>query len=278
MSKAQRVFLAIALIAVAAIAALLWRSGLKPASQPPSVPAAASAPVETVRSASAPSAASEPPVRRTIEAPPSAAPLAAADIGTALTELLGRKAVESFFQTDDFARRFVATVDNLGRSHAPPRLWPVNPTPGRFAVEQRDGASVIAADNGLRYTPFVLLVETIDIARAVDLYVRMYPELQKTYEELGYPRGYFNDRLIEVIDQLLATPDAPYPVKVDLTEVKGPIPSQRPWVRYRYADPVLESLSAGQRILMRVGSVNERRLRAKLLEIRKELMKRATVR
>ena len=100
-------------------------------------------------------------------------------------------------------------------------------------MEERDGGPVIHPDNAARYTPFVLLVETVSVGRAVDLYVRMYPLLQRSYQQLGYPNEYFNDRMIEVIDLLLATPDVEYPVKVELTDVKGPIPSVRPWVRYR---------------------------------------------
>lgn len=186
--------------------------------------------------------------------------------------------METFLSTSDFPRRFVATVDSLGRSHAPALAWPVNTTPGRFTVQEQEGSTVIAADNSARYTPFVLLVETIDIGRAADLYVRLYPLLQREYEQLGYPNQYFNDRLVAVIGQLLATPKIPSPVKLHLTEVKGPIPSLRPWVRYEFADPSLESLSAGQKILLRVGEVNGHRLKAKLVEFRQELAKRTTPR
>jgi hypothetical protein len=42
-------------------------------------------------------------------------------------------------------------------------------------------------------------------------------------------------------------------------------------VRYEFADPALESLSSGQKIMLRVGPVNERRLKEKLAEIRGEL-------
>ncbi len=209
-----------------------------------------------------------------VEAPVEGPPLAAADIGTALTNLLGRKAVLSFFELDDFPRRFVATVDNLGSSHAPPMVWPINPTPNRFMVEERAGGPVISADNSLRYTPLVLLAEAVDAGKAVDLYLRIYPLLQRAYEQLGYPKRYFNDRLIEVIGQLLATPGTDEPIKVQLTEVRGSVPSGRPWVRYEFSDPALESLSAGKKILLRVGSVNERRLKAKLTAIRQELIKR----
>lgn len=202
-----------------------------------------------------------------------------ADIGTTLTDLLGRKALITFFQLDDFPRRFVATVDNLGRSYAPPMLWPIHPTPDRFTVEETAGGPVISADNSLRYTPLVLLAESVNTARAVDTYARLYPLLQRAYEELGYPKRYFNDRLIEVINLLLATPNATeQAMKVQLTEVKGTVPSVRPWVRYEFADPALESLASGQKILLRVGPVNERRLKAKLAAIRQELLKRVAPR
>ncbi len=69
--------------------------------------------------------------------------MTAAEIGPALVELLGNKAVQALLQTEEFPRRFVATVDNLGRAHAPPLLWPVNPTEGRFTTEERDGATVV---------------------------------------------------------------------------------------------------------------------------------------
>lgn len=198
-------------------------------------------------------------------------PLAAADIGAALVDLVGNKAVQSLLQTEDFPRRFVATVDNLGRSHAPPLLWPVNPTEGRFMADERDGVTLVNPDNSMRYTAFVLLVETVNIERAVRLYHRIYPLLQQAFVDLGFPDRSFHARLLEVIDVLLATPPVPEPLAVRLTEVKGPIPSTRPWVRYEFDDPELEALASGQKILLRSGPVNERRLKARLAELRKAL-------
>jgi hypothetical protein len=159
-------------------------------------------------------------------------------------------------------------VDNLGRSHAPVAVWPVNPTAGRLVVEKKDGGDVIGSDNGLRYTPFVLLVETVDLRKAVAVYARLYPLLQKAYEDIGFPKRYFNDRLVEVIDLLLATPDISEPLKVRLPQINGPVQPERPWVLYEFEDSALQSLSAGQKILLRMGPVNERRMKGKLAEIR----------
>jgi hypothetical protein len=211
-----------------------------------------------------------------VEIPVAAQPLAADQIGPAVTSLIGSKAALTFFQLEDFPRKLVATVDNLGRSHAPPLAWPISPTEGRFTVLTHAGATVVNADNGQRYTPLVLLLEAINVGLAVDLYVRMYPVLQQTYVDLGYPNRQFNDRLLQVINHLLATPSAPQVMTVQLTEVKGPIPSLRPWVRYEFADPALEALSSGQKIMLRVGSVNQNRLKARLSALRQEILKRST--
>lgn len=241
----------------------------EPAEPPVPVPAAAPAPAPV---------ASQPAIQyplpaAELEAQPKQPLPALADsdayVQAALTDLLGKKNVLTFLQLDSFARRVVATVDNLAREHAPPMVWPVNPTPGRFSTRGQAGSETINPDNSQRYTPFVLFVESVDTAQAVRLYVSLYPLFQQAYEEVGFPKRYFNDRLVAVIDQLLAAPVQDGPVGVGLVDVKGPVPSERPWVRYEFTDPKLEALSAGQKMLIRTGPVNHRRLRAKLLEVRK---------
>ena len=65
---------------------------------------------------------------------------------------------------------------------------------------------------------------------------------------------------MEAIDKPLAEPD-----------IKGPVKLVRPKVMYQFADPGLEARSAGQKILIRMGSENAGRLKVKLHEIRHEL-------
>jgi hypothetical protein len=185
-----------------------------------------------------------------------------------LLEWLGRPAVLTFLQLDGFVRRVVVTVDNLSRGHAAARLWPVVPTPDRFLVTQQGDATLLADSNAARYRPFVQWASGINTAKAAAFYARWYPLFQSAYEELGYPGKYFNDRLVQVIDQLLATPELTGPVKLVLTEVKGSVPTIRPWVRYEYADAALEARPAGQKMLMRMGTENARVLKTKLREFR----------
>jgi hypothetical protein len=236
----------------------------------PPAPASAAAPAV---------AASEPAILHPLEAAPAASAAAAPGDAAptwrqALIDTLGQSPVLRFVQTEDFSRRFVVTVDNLARGHAAPALWPLNTTPGRFSVSGGDGElRNIAPENARRYAPLVQWVSSIDAARAAALYARMYPQLQKAYEENGYPGRYFNDRVVEVIDHLLATPElAPGAPLVQLTEVKGNVPSTQPWLRYEFADPQLQSLSSGQRILLRVGPQHRQVLKGKLAELRRQIV------
>ena len=251
----------VALVAIAAAAAggyYYWEQH-RPAPVPPPPPVAAPA-----RPAPAPAASAAPAIRHPLEAA-APAPLPAlgesdAAMRDALEKLFGAKAFEALFHPDRIILRVVATVDSLPRRTAPENMRPLKRVPGAFAISGTGDDLVIGPQNAARYAPYVRLAQAIDAKTLVDLYVRFYPLFQEAYRQLGYPKGYFNDRLIDAIDDLLAAP-----------EPKGPVRLVRPKVLYQYAEPKLEALSAGQKIMIRMGGANEAAIKAKLREIRKEL-------
>lgn len=251
----------LALIVVAAGAYAVWRWYEANAPQPPAPVAAA--PAEAPAPAPAPEA---PKIAHPLPEPapgsPPLPPLADSDAVArdAMARLFGNDAVMRFFNTDGAIRRFVVTVDNLPRKTTAARLMPVRPVPGPFAVNGAGDAFEATAQNPLRYRPYVVAMEAADAKRLVATYVQLYPLFQAAYQELGYPNAYFNDRLIEAIDDMLATPD-----------VGAPRLAQ-PKVLYEYADPSLEERSAGQKILLRMGSANAARVKDKLRAIRRELV------
>lgn len=193
------------------------------------------------------------------------------ELAPALIGLIGTKAFHALFLEDDLSRRVVATVDNLGRDSAPASLWPVVPAEGRFETRKSDGPvqiEFISAANAARYAPHVLLLETISLPELVRTYRAVYPLLQRSHAELGLPQRSFHVRLLDVLDLLSRTPEPPSPVAVVPPDIRGPIQPLRPWVLYAYADPDLESLTAGQKILLRMDSVQRKRVLARLSELR----------
>jgi hypothetical protein len=173
--------------------------------------------------------------------------------GDALDELLANEMLID---------RFVATIDNLPRSHVSERIRPIGKIAGTFTVDSNkdDDALVLSPSNFERYTFLVDMLQFADVDSVVDAYRRYYPLFQKSYVALGYPNGYFNDRVIEVIDHLLATPTP-----------QGPIRLARPHVLYEYADAELEALSSGQKILLRMGDEQAGTLRRVLSDFRERI-------
>jgi hypothetical protein len=177
-----------------------------------------------------------------------------------LSDLFGPAALGKVFYEDAIIHRFVATVDNLPRKSVPSRNLPVKPIAGPLLVAGTGDNVSVSADNASRYAPYVQIADAIDARALVSAYLHFYPLMQQDFRDLGYPKGYFNDRLIEAIDDLLATP-----------ELRDPPRLVQPKVLYQYADPELEARSAGQKIMLRMGSENAARLKVKLQEIRREL-------
>ncbi len=175
----------------------------------------------------------------------------------ALDELLGRK-WRAYFLPEGVIRRIVATVDSLPRERLPADVMPLKRVPRAFVTTGKDATLAIGSRNSARYAAYVSVVAAIDAAKLVAVYVRFYPLFQRAYEELGNPKGYFNDRLVAAIDDLLAAPD-----------LVGPIKLVRPMLNYEFADPALEARSAGQKIMIRMGKDNAARVKSKLGEIRK---------
>jgi hypothetical protein len=175
--------------------------------------------------------------------------------------LIGKESVERFVVPENIVRHTVVSIDNLTNPQVAIRLRPVKPTPGAFVTGGMEDALVLDPANYERYKPVVQALRTIDTRQVVATYVRHYPLFQEAYETLGHPPQYFNDRLIEVIDHLLLTP-----------EVADPIGLVQPSVQYQFADPELEARSAGQKLLIRMGSENAGTVKAKLRELRDELI------
>ena len=271
-SSAPWLFVASLACVVAAVAA--WWFWLRPVAAPVAQPPVAAAPPAAAPAASSPEAAAsgpQNPVDALAPADTALPALAESDprVAELLAELLGREKVAAFLLTDGFVRRAVATVDNLARDQAPSRMWPVQPMPQRFIVDAEGNApTTIAAANAARYSAFLEFAEAVPLEPAVALYARLYPLFQQAYEELGYPKRYFNDRLVAVLDHLLRAPEPKGPLRVKLMPVNTTVPNPRPWVRYEFVDPALEALSSGQKILVRMGPANEVRAKALIRELR----------
>ena len=236
-------------VVLLAIAAGVWYWQKRQAAEP-------EAPV-----AAAPAAA-EPKIKNPIVAPDDIDPnLSAAE---QLATLIGTPRFEAMFVPEELVRKLVATTDALARQDVAARMNPAKPPTGEFVTAGSGEEVVLGAANFARYAPWVELVDSLDADTTVMVYRNLYPQLQKAYEDLGNPDGYFNDRVVEVIDHLLSAPAAPATIAL-----------VQPNVFYEFADPALEAESAGRKLLLRMGPGNAARVKAKLKEIRDRIATQA---
>ncbi len=233
--------------------------------QPAPVQPAQAPSQEQLPAPAAPAAAPAPTIAhpipaQTAQTPPAALPpLDGSDptVIAALTRLVGPQAVSRLLVPKAVIRHIVVTVDNLPRPKVAADLRPVQPTPGQTIVNQQGATTLLSGRNYARYAPFVDAVRAMSMKSLAALYFRLYPLFQQAYQSLGYPNQYFNDRLVQAIDSMLATP-----------QVQGPIPLVQGKVFWQFANPQLEALPAGQKLLLRMGPKNAAVIESQLRKLR----------
>ena len=261
MKKVALVIIVLVIIAIAAL--FLLQSKEKTMQQPAQIevplPTPQAQPEESVIRYPVPEAISE----ETVEVPEPLPPLEQSDttIQKRADALMGADWLARWVRLDDIARRFVVTIDNMTRSKLPQK-YALGKSPDNSFLVKGNGNETYHIDlaNYERYNNFINLFTAVETSKLVKTYSYFYPLFQEVYSGLGYPDAYFNDRLIEVIDHLLAMPNVEQPVKL-----------VRPKVYYQFADARLEALSAGQKLLIRMGPENATKLKTKLQELRKQL-------
>ena len=207
----------------------------------------------------------EMPASQVVETRPALPPLpklAQSDsfVSDALADLIGNPSLMKLFHADRVIHNIVVTIDNLPQERVPVDVMPFSAPKGHFLTSGTEEHLSISPKNANRYESYVKIAEAIDAKKLVGLYVRLYPLFQQSYVELGYPDSQFNDQLAYTLDDLLDTLDTKEPIKL-----------VQPKFFYQHADPNLEELSVGQKIMLRLGGNNAKIVKGKLLEIKQEI-------
>jgi hypothetical protein len=111
------------------------------------------------------------------------------------------------------------------------------------------------------------LAERLDMRQAVGLYRRAYPLFQAAFEALGFPAARSTIGLSGSSITCWPRPSRPPGAGAPAELPRPPLQPGRGCSTNSF-DPQLEALSSGQKLMVRVGPDNERRLKARLRELR----------
>jgi len=179
----------------------------------------------------------------------------------ALVQLAPAHPIKDWTSPNQLIRKTVALIDGMSRGELVFKNRPIEAKAikGEFKVDSDNGEMVLSATNFSRYDQAISALEYIDAETALSLYKFWSPRLEEAFGELGMP-GSFDKALDKALTQLI---DAPI--------VEGRVVLVRPSVYYKFKDPQLEQLNDLQKLMIRVGPANAKRIQAKLTEIRGEL-------
>jgi Protein of unknown function (DUF3014) len=178
-----------------------------------------------------------------------------------VVSLTRHEGVNAWLSPDELIRKFVAFVDGVATGQVPKDPVRILSPEGPFLARQiSEGVYLLDSASYKRYDFFTAVVVSLDSRRAAEFYLLVKPMLQEAYDELGYPDRKFDVVVFQAIGRLLETP-----------VINKPIRLVRPVVMYEFEDKKLESLSAAQKQLIRMGPRNSRALQVKLSEIALEL-------
>jgi hypothetical protein len=191
-----------------------------------------------------------------------------------LAALAGASPLTDYLAGDAVIPRIVATIDALDGRQVPGVIQAVQGPGGDFLATADERPQVVirneAGDpipqyvvdpaNYQRYSVYVEMLEATDPEELASAFRDNQPLFEKAFSQMGYPEGDFDQRLRTVIDDLLATPEPQRPLRLI-----------KPEAYFLYAEEELESLSAGQKVLLRMGPDNAARVKDRLRAFRDAL-------
>jgi hypothetical protein len=181
-------------------------------------------------------------------------------VRTLLSVLSSHPRIAAWLATDGLVRSFTVVVLNVAEGKWPATakgLGPLRPAQ-RLRVVERGGAIEIDPQSFDRYNAIAEGFASVETAGSARLYATFRPRLEEAHHDLGASTSSFDATFERAIVRLLETPVVTGPLRVEpLAEGIG----------YRLVDDRLESLSAPQKQLLRMGPRNARLIQAKLREV-----------
>jgi hypothetical protein len=177
-------------------------------------------------------------------------------VRTMIGQLSSHPTVAAWLTTDGLLVNFVVVTNKVARGETPIRdLGVLGPVP-QFRPRSAKGTLLLDSSSYRRYDRYAEAVSSLDARGTARLYTTLKPRINDAYHRLGEPTADFSPVLERAITELLAVPVVEEPIEL---VPKG--------LGYGFADPKLESLTAAQKQLLRMGPRNVQSIQAKLREV-----------
>ncbi|MGL4712842.1 MAG: DUF3014 domain-containing protein [Shewanella sp.] len=174
--------------------------------------------------------------------------------------IINNNVLGSLLVQQDLIRQFVVFVDNLAQGELTRKVSPLKGPEKQFSVSEITNKVYLNPEGFHRYDAYVDSISKMDERSLITTYKQLTPMLEEAFAELGYSNAKFNDRMLQAINVLLAAPIIEAPIELSSISVN-----------YQFVDPDLEVLPSAQKLLVRMGPENTRKLKVALRKIENQL-------
>lgn len=174
--------------------------------------------------------------------------------------IINNNVVGSSLISQDLARQFVVFVDNLAQGELTRKVSPIKGPEKLFTVSEITNKVYLNPDSYHRYDAYATVIANMDEQSLMNTYKQLTPLFEEAFAELGYSNAKFNDRMLQAIKMLLAAPIIEEPIELNSISVN-----------YQFVDPNLEALPSAQKLLIRMGPENTRKVKIALRKLENQL-------
>jgi len=174
--------------------------------------------------------------------------------------MINNNVIGSSLVNQDLVRQFVVFVDNLAQGELTRKVSPVKGPEKLFTVSEITNKVYLNPESYHRYDAYATVLANMDEQALMHTYKQLTPLFDEAFAELGYSNAKFNDRMQQAIKIMLAAPIIEEPIELSSISVN-----------YRFVDPNLEALPSAQKLLVRMGPENTRKVKAALRKLENQL-------
>ncbi len=168
--------------------------------------------------------------------------------------------IEPLLIEDNVIRQFVVFVDNLAQGELARKVSPLKSPSTSFTVSDIANKTYINPDSYHRYDLYADFLASLNDEQLGKTFKEATPLLNEAFAELGYSKTSFNERMQQAIEVMLDAPIIEQPIELDGVSVN-----------YQFVDPKLEALPNAQKLMIRMGPENSRKVKSALRKLQKQL-------
>ncbi|WP_434927915.1 DUF3014 domain-containing protein [Shewanella sp. HL-SH8] len=158
--------------------------------------------------------------------------------------------IEPLILKKDMARQFVVFIDNLAQGELIRKASPMQGPSNKFSVSEITNKTYLNPDSYHRYDLYADFVSGLNDQELAATYRELKPLFEEAFTELGYTNMTFDERMQQAFKMIADAPIVEDPI--ELTSIS---------VNYQYVDANLEALPNAQKLLVRMGPENTRKIK-----------------